>query len=966
MKNFIIGTIIVVFSSHTVSQVIQSQNTSSFLPRERLLMDFGWRFAFGHSFNPKKDFNYTAGYFSYFAKAGFGDGPASKIFDDRAWRVLDLPHDWAVELPFDSLAGYSHGYKTIGRNFPEASIGWYRKTFSIAENDFGKRISIQFDGVHRNAIVWVNGFYLGEEHSGYCGFEYDITDYLNYGGENVVAVRVDATMEEGWYYEGAGIYRHVWLKKTSQLHVESNGTFVSCEVGDTSADITVRTIIKNELPGTVKFNIIHSITNAQGRICTGKKLQQLMLPSGMSNEFSCAMKMSNPSLWSVETPAMYRLITTIESGDSIVDRYETPFGIRTLRFDADKGFFINGKHIVLQGTNNHQDHAGVGTAIPDALQEFRIKRLREMGCNAYRCSHNPPTPELLDVCDRLGMLVIDENRLMGTTAEHCDLLRRMIVRDRNHPSVFVWSIGNEEWAIEGNITGVRIAETMQSYVRNLDSTRRWTYANSGWGNGISTVQDIMGFNYIFNGDIDKQHRDFPSQPAMGTEETTSRATRGIYRDDSLNAHMQPIDRKGTGHGVEEGLTFYAARPFLSGLFFWTGFDYRGEPNPYGWPQVTSQSGILDLCGFPKDMFYYLQAWWTDVPVLHMTPHWNWKGREGETIDVRVYSNCDEVELFLNKKSQGRKTVPKNSHVSWSVPFEPGMLLARGYRNSKEIISDHVETTEKPSTISLSTDRSAIRADGEDVSVITVQINDQKGRMVPDASNEIEFSLQGPGRIIGVGNGDPSSHEPDKYIEQVRQIPIENLKAHLVPLKMEFSETGFDFDDISWSPAINGNGEYAVKDIDTLTTAIIRGTFTLTDFAERTEISLWPKSLGEVQTVFINGQCIAKNVKRDDPVKKYTLDHAILRSGKNIYSITCSPLVRRFQYDNLNTDPGIVQTSTPAVRWKRKAFNGLAQVIVQSQKESGTMILRASSPNVSDGEIRMQVQKTILRPAVAAK
>jgi beta-galactosidase len=300
MKNYIIRSIVVILLHCIVSHVLLSQYTNSSPPREKLLMDFGWRFAYGHAFDPKKDFNHATGYFSYVAKSGFGDGPASRTFDDRAWRLLDLPHDWAVELPFDPKAGYSHGYKTVGRNFPETSVGWYRKTFAVPDLDLGKRISIQFDGVHRNATVWVNGFYLGEEHSGYYGFEYDITDYLNYGGENVIAVRVDATMEEGWYYEGAGIYRHVWLKKTSPLHIASNGTFVSSEVGHNAAEVTVRTTIKNESANAAAFRMTQSIIDAKGLSIVGKDLKLLTLQPGESKEFSCAMNVSNPLLWSVE------------------------------------------------------------------------------------------------------------------------------------------------------------------------------------------------------------------------------------------------------------------------------------------------------------------------------------------------------------------------------------------------------------------------------------------------------------------------------------------------------------------------------------------------------------------------------------------------------------------------------------------------------------------------------------------
>ena len=935
--------------------------------RERLLMDFGWRFAFGHANDPKKDINHATGYFSYFAKAGYGDGPASKDFDDRPWRTLNLPHDWAVELPFDSRASYSHGYKTVGRNFPETSIGWYRKTFNIPESDLGRRINIEFDGVYRNSVVWINGFYLGQEHSGYCGFQYDITDYLNYGGENVIAVRVDATIEEGWYYEGAGIYRHVWLNKTSTLHIAPYGTFVSSEVKDHAADITTRTTIINEGKNDATFDIDQTINDAKGKAVTTCTLKRLTLTPGATNEFSCLISVANPILWSVDTPYLYKLMTTVHVGDSLIDQYETPFGLRTLRFDSKEGFFLNGQHLFLKGTNNHQDHSGVGTAIPDALQEFRIKRLKEMGSNAYRCSHNPPTPELLDACDRLGMLVIDENRLTGTNNEHLDLLRRIILRDRNHPSVFVWSIGNEEWDLEGNITGARIASTMQAFVRQLDLTRRITYANSGgWGKGISTVQDVMGFNYIFNGDIDKQHADFPDQPSIGTEETTSRSTRSVYEDDSANAHLAPMDRKPPGHGVEEGLKFYTARPFLSGLFFWTGFDYRGEPHPFGWPQVTSQSGIVDLCGFPKDMFYYLKSWWTEESVLHIFPHWNWKGKEGQGINVWVYSNCDEVELFLNTKSLGRKTMLQNSHLEWIVSYQPGTLLARGYKKDKEIITDKVETTGEPASIKLIQDRSTIKADGEDVSVVTIQVNDSKGRSVPTSGNEITVSLQGPGKIIGFGNGDPSSHEPDSYFESTHQLLIESLRARVVETRRSYPEVEIDYNDSTWHSALSQQGEYDVKTEDTLKKAIIRGTFNLSELEYDAEIFLWPKSLGEEQAVYVNGHLVAKNIKRNDLVQKYKLVRSFLRKGKNIYAIVGTPLVKRYQYDNLNTDPGIIQVCIPEGIPKRKVFHGLAQVIVQSMKIPGEIILTATSESLLKATLKLQTQTALLQPAVPAE
>jgi len=958
------------------SQAGPSQAEGTAGMRERLLMDFGWRFAFGHAYDPSRDFRTGTSYFSYFAKAGYGDGAASKTFDDRSWRILDLPHDWAVELPFSPAAGYSHGYKAIGRQFPGTSIGWYRKTFSLPASDLGRRISIEFDGVHRNSIVWVNGFYLGEEHSGYSGFRYDITDYLNYGGENVVAVRVDATMEEGWYYEGAGIYRHVWLTKTAPLHIAPWGTFVSSEVNGPSADITTRTTITNDGTRAETFDVDQIVVDANGKTVAECRLSRLVLKQDEANEFASSMRVANPELWSVDRPYLYKLVTSIRSDGTLIDRYETTFGIRTIRFDANEGFFLNGKHLTLKGTNNHQDHAGVGTAIPDALQEFRIKRLKEMGSNAYRCSHNPPTPELLDACDRLGMLVIDENRLMGTNQEHLDLLKRMILRDRNHPSIFVWSIGNEEWAIEGNVTGARIASTMQAFVRRLDPTRRVVYPNSGWGRGISTVIDVMGFNYIFNGDIDRQHKEYPDQPAMGTEETTSRGTRGFYEDDSANAHMEATDRKPSGTSPETGFKFYAARPFLSGIFYWTGFDYRGEPNPFGWPQVASQSGIVDLCGFPKDMFYYLKSWWTEQPVLHLIPHWNWlpdrtqsnspAAKYRKEISVWAYSNCDEVELFLNAKSIGRKGVPKHSHVEWMVPYEHGTLIARGYRGGKEIIVDRVETSGAPASIELVPDRPVIRADGEDVSVVTVEVRDAEKRMVPTASNEIEFSVQGPGRIIGVGNGDPSSHEPDRYCENVTQVAIENLKARLVKGDESYSETGADYDDSAWPSALDQQGEYDVKPKDGLKAGVIRGTFTLPEITGTMEVSLWPKSLGEEQTVYVNGHLIARGGKRDDAVQQYRLNHAILHEGRNTYALAVTPFVKRYQYDNLNTDPGIIQVVTRSETWKRRALNGLAQVIVQSGRQPGEVVLTAMAPGLSRGVLRIGLQGIAPRPAVPEK
>lgn len=933
--------------------------------RQHLLMDKDWRFAYGNSKNVKKDFNFSTGYFSYLAKAGYGDGPAAPNFDDRSWRKLNLPHDWAVELPFSPKADYSHGYKPIGHKFPGTSIGWYRKTFFIPESDLGKYISIQFDGVYRDAKVFVNGFYLGEEHSGYLPFRYDITDYLNYNAKNVVAVRVDATMQEGWFYEGAGIYRDVWLNVTAPLHVAHYGTYVTSEVKKHDADVTVRTTIDNDSYKKKVFGINQTIINIKGNVVVRSQLKNLSLNYGHSKDFYCILRVNEPNLWGLKSPYLYKLVTTIVSGDSTIDRYVTPFGIRTIRFDPIKGFFLNGKHVELKGTDNHQDAGGVGVAVPDVMQAYRVRLLKAMGSNFIRCAHNPPAPAFLDACDRLGMLVIDENRETGTSATQLGQLKRMILRDRNHPSVILWSLGNEEWKIEGNILGVRIARKMQAYAESLDSTRKCTFAISGgWDNGTGRVIEVMGYNYILQGNIDEHHAKFPWQPAVGTEESTTHATRGIYVTNAAKAHMAPTNPDHGVAGTEFGWKYYAARPFLAGVCFWTGFDYRGEPYPYGWPQVTSQYGLMDLCGFPKDSYFYLKSWWGNKPVLHVFPPWNHKGKAGKSVNVIVYSNCHQVELFLNHKSLGRKTMPKNSHLEWQVIYEPGTLTARGYnKNGKENITTNLKTPGKPAAIKLTANRTIIKADGRDVSVIRIQVNDAKAHIVPDADNKITFHITGPGKIIGVGNGDPSSHEKEQFVETDKQLIMTKLRYTLAPKMNSQGETLFNIDDSHWKKIVNDQGEYDIKGNDSIETCVIRGEFNLPKYTDQTVISLWPKSLCEEESVYVNGHLIASHIKRGDPVHQFKLSHSILRKGKNIFSVIGKPLKPRYKYDVLNTDPGIVQVKIPAGNWTSSAFNGLAQVIIQSKSEPGNIVLTATSKGLSSGEIEIHAQKVPLPPSV---
>jgi beta-galactosidase len=751
--------------------------------RQRLSLDEGWRFALGHASDPDQDFGFGAEL--TYAKTGEAKGATHPTFQDAAWRQVDLPHDWAVELPFDSAAFTAKGFKPVGRKFPGSSIGWYRKTFDIPATGANRRITVEFDGVFRDCTVWFNGHYLGRNESGYCSFQYDCTDYTKFGEQNLLVVRVDASFHEGWFYEGAGLYRHVWLTTTAPVHVGHWGAFVQAKPGRGRAGIRTDVALVNESEQAAMVAIRGEVLDAQGAAVQTCETAGVVLPPWGQRDVALKTTLPKPLLWSLETPHLYTWRTTVLQDGREVDRLDTPFGIRAIRFDPDKGFFLNNKPVKIRGTCNHQDHAGVGVALPDRLQAFRVERLKEMGCNAIRTSHNPPTPELLDACDRLGMLIMDEHRMLGSTAELLGQLDRLVRRDRNHPSVMLWSILNEE-PVQWNEFGNRLSAPMKRLVKRLDPTRPVTAAAWG-GKGYFGVVDVLGVNYIHLGDMDQLHAEHPQVPICGTEEGSVLTTRGVYEKDAAKGYLTAYDLEFPaqwGKAAREWLPFFENRPFLAGTFAWTGFDYRGEPFPHDkWPCISSNFGILDTCGFPKDNFYYFQSWWTSRTVLHLLPHWNWPGKVGQEIDVWCYSNCDDVELFLNDQSLGRKAMPRLGYLSWMVPYAPGALLAKGYQRGKLIAEKRVETTGAPAAIQLTPDRSVIAADGMDVSGVTVAVLDGQGRPVPVASHEVRFTLAGPGKIIGVGNGDPFCHEPDKYLagsdEQPWQRSLFNGLAQII-------------------------------------------------------------------------------------------------------------------------------------------------------------------------------------------
>ena len=758
--------------------------------RETIRLDDGWKFAFGNAADPKKDFGCGTEYFNYLTKANsiHNEGPYVANFNDSTWQEVKVPHDWVTILPYADVASHSHGYKTVGYKYPETSVGWYRKTINIPACDLGKHIALQFDGIFRNARVWFNGFYMGTEPSGYATQVYDVTEYVNYGGDNMICVRADATIEEGWFYEGAGIYRDAWLMKSAAVGVAPYGTFVYADLKQPYDKVTiyVETEVNNHSLTTQQCEVSHRLLDADGREVAKSESSTIMLRAKQTlNSQPLTLNLNTPHLWSPADPYLYKVETTVKVDGRVTDVYETTTGIRDIEFDADRGFLLNGQPLKLKGVNMHQDHAGVGAAIPDALQAWRIKQLKKMGCNAYRASHNPMTPALLDICDREGILVIDENRLTGINEEHLRLLERMIKRDRNHPSVILWSNGNEEWGMENTIQGTRIAAAMREYTHLLDPTRHSTIANAG-GREMVKGLDVVGFNYIVQNDVDNQKKNNPTWKIVGTEETTGCGTRGWYfKDEKYPGRMVSLNRtmeQNYENIIERGWKFYDERPWAAGLFYWTGFDYRGEPNPLSYPAHDSEFGILDYCGFPKDEAYYLKSWWTDEPVLHIFPHWNLQGHEGEEVEVWAYSNCDEVELTVNGKKLGRQPMPRNGHLKWKAVYQPGRVEATGYKNGKRILTKTIETTKAAAKVVLKADRHQIAADGQDMAIVNIELHDQKGRFVPNACPVLTFCLEGDANIIGCGNGDPSylgSDHPDKQPCHTFSIPAFNGRAQVL-------------------------------------------------------------------------------------------------------------------------------------------------------------------------------------------
>jgi len=722
-----------------------------------------------------------------------GDVPGAQegTFDDSGWRTLNLPHDWSIEGEFSDTNPAGAG----GGALP-GGVGWYRKTFSVAERDAGRLVFVEFDGVYRNSEVWINGHYLGKRPYGYSSFSYELTPHLRYGrAGNVIAVRVDNSQQpNSRWYSGSGIYRHVRLVTTDPVHVDHWGSYVTTpEVTAASARVTIRTTVRNASQADQPITLRTVLYDAAGKEVAAASAEA-RVPRDSVTDIAQDLVIRSPALWSLERPYLYRAVSRVLCGGRTCDDYSTPFGVRTFVFDPDRGFILNGKQLKIRGVCLHHDLGALGAAVNTRALERQLQIMRDMGVNALRTSHNPPAPELLDLTDRMGFIVLDEafdmwkkektkyDYHLDWDAWHVRDLSDMVQRDRNHPSVFIWSIGNEvmeQWTND-DTTAIPIARELAGIVRRLDPTRPITSANNNGSPANPMFHagalDLLGHNY--------HHEAWPNLPAQFpgakliiTEAMSALNSRGFYEQpsDSVASYETPYvkdhgpqpnksyqlssydNRKAFwGSLHEESLRLFERYPFISGMFIWSGIDYLGEPTPYEWPARSSYFGVVDLAGFPKDPFYLYQSEWTDRPMLHVFPHWNWTA--GDSIDVWAYTNGDEAELFLNGASLGVKRKPGDvSHLMWRVAYAPGTLRAVARKGRQMIATQEVKTAGAPARITLAPDRSALRADGSDLSFVTVSVLDRAGVPVPTADHLIRFRLAGDGAIAGVDNGDQVSH-----------------------------------------------------------------------------------------------------------------------------------------------------------------------------------------------------------------
>lgn len=726
--------------------------------RERLSLDRGWLFHLGDSPFPvpaTQDETY------YATKAGLASGAAAVKFDATAWRKLDLPHDWQIEQAFDAKANPAQGFRKRG-------IGWYRRYLTLPESDRGRHVELEFDAIATHAKVWVNGNLVNHNYSGYNGIRIDITPFLLYGDNNpnVIAIRVDADAMEGWWYEGAGMYRHTWLVKTDAVRIVPDGVRVTPRQGKAGTwEIPAEVTLDNDAKIAARVDVEMVVTGPDGKQ-VARRSTSIDVPVLTQVTASLPLTVRQPKLWTLDKTTLYRVTTTVRRKGKTIDRLALDTGFRTLRFDAERGVFLNGGHVKLQGVCLHQDHAGVGVAVPDAIWEYRLRRLKELGVNAIRFSHNAIAAEVLDMADRMGFLVMAENRNFNPAPDYMKQLEWMVKRDRHHPSVILWSVFNEE-PVQATEVGYEMARRMVAVVKALDGTRPTTAAMSGGmltPLNVSHAVDVVGINYQIP-EYDKYHAAYPNKPMTSAEDTSAFMTRGEFATDKGRRieTSYDVEHPHWGSTHRDSWEAIATRNFVAGGFVWTGFDYHGESWPYtSWPSVSSFFGIMDLNGFPKTAYYMRQVQWIkDRPLIHIAPHWNWPGKEGQEIIVRVMANVERVKLLLNGREIGEQKVDNYRMNDFKVNYEAGKLEAIAYNGGKEVARTSVETTGPAVALELVPDRSALAGDGADAMPITVRAVDAQGRAVPVAQDEVTLEVVGAGKSIGNGNGDPNSHEDEK-------------------------------------------------------------------------------------------------------------------------------------------------------------------------------------------------------------
>ena len=758
-------------------------------PRQHVLADFGWKF-----------------------HRGDAPGAEKATFDDTAWRTVDLPHDWSIErVPgSESLFDENSPSRHDGGYLP-GGIGWYRKTFALPAEGRGSRVFVEFEGVYMDSDVWLNGQHLGNHPYGYTSFQYELPPrHIRWGQPNVLAVRVNVQQPCSRWFTGAGIYRHVWLTQTPQVHVGHWGTYVTTpQVGKDAATVRVRTRVVNRGKHPAELTLRTTVRDVAGTAVAKQETHGALDATDGEHEFDQSLRLAPPHLWSLTDPYLYRVVSEVLSGGGVEDTYETPFGIRTIEFTKDRGFFLNGEHTPIYGVCNHHDQGALGAAAYDRAMERQLEILKAMGCNAIRTSHNPPAPKLLELCDRLGFVVMDEafdewkrnhtkfgyGRFYDQWSERD--IRSMLRRDRNHPCVVLWSIGNEILEQSDPVEGPKQASRLAGFCHEEDPTRPVTSACNNPGaalkTGFANALDVVGINY----GPDWYDRLKDKKTLIASETSSTVSTRGEYNlvekdgqvviEPRLHTQVTAYDLYRPPWAVQVELQLKRLKdcPWVAGEFVWTGFDYIGEPTPFTWPAASSYFGIVDLCGFPRDRFYLYQCQWQKAPMVHLLPHWNWPGLEGKEIPVWCYTNAEAVELFLNGKSLGEKRMvdatPKKYeiepgrvvkgkkqgpvviesgwlHLEWLVPYQAGELKAVARRGGQMVATDVMATAGKPAKLAVEVDRKQVTANGQDLAYVKVRVLDAQGRLCPEADALIRFDVTGEGRLAAVGNGNPIDHD----------------------------------------------------------------------------------------------------------------------------------------------------------------------------------------------------------------